>query len=215
MILDLVKNPLKSEVWLLVIATIPAVIAALVFDVDDKTFSTQFLGFAFLITTLILWLADLVSGVAFETKQVKWWNALAMGIMQAVAILRAFRRSGATISAACSRLSRSARRTLRFDVHTGHTGPRIGRGVRTSAPRSSTARRSVQWAGRAPVWRAVSPRGVGFPLAIKFICPRARRVRLTVWGGYTRLASQSAGPVLYSTASSRAGAVGDMRRRSY
>jgi undecaprenyl-diphosphatase len=98
MILDLFKNPLKSEIWLLVVATVPAVLAALLFDFDDAAFSGQFLGFAFLITTLILWLADLISGVSFQTKEVKWHNAVVMGIMQAVAILPGVSRSGSTIS---------------------------------------------------------------------------------------------------------------------
>lgn len=96
-LLDMVLHPIKSDLKWLVLATVPAVVAALVFKFDDA-FSGQYLGFSFLITTLILWLADLVAGVSFETKQVKWYNAVVMGIMQAVAILPGVSRSGSTIS---------------------------------------------------------------------------------------------------------------------
>ncbi len=90
----MIQHPVRGS-GLLVVATIPAIVFARAFDID---FSPESLGFEFLITTLILWLADLVGGVSFQTKEVKWYNALVMGVMQALAILPAVSRSGAAIS---------------------------------------------------------------------------------------------------------------------
>ncbi len=104
-LLNMIQHPVKSDLWLLVVATIPAIVFALAFDID---FSPESLGFEFLITTLILWLADLVGGVSFQTKEVKWYNALVMGVMQALAILPAVSRSGAATPAAWHGLTKSA-----------------------------------------------------------------------------------------------------------
>ncbi len=186
MILDLVKNPLKSEVWLLVIATIPAVIAALVFDVDDKTFSTQFLGFAFLITTLILWLADLFSGVALENKQVKWWIALAMCIMQAVAILPGISRSGATISGGISTgLSRKRSADFAFLMSIPAILGAIVLELKDNGAAVFDGTLIGQMGGALPLLAGVITSAVFGFLSIKFMLSIVRRVRLTWFGVYT------------------------------
>jgi len=95
---NMICHPIQSELPLLVVATIPAVIAALLFDFDEA-FRGEYLGFSFLITTLILWLADLVGGLAPKRKLAGWGNAITMGVFQAVAIMPGISRSGATISA--------------------------------------------------------------------------------------------------------------------
>ena len=102
-IINMILHPIKSELPLLVLATIPLVPAALLFgDYFGEAFSGEYLGFAFLITTLIFWLSDLVSGVAFETKQVRWYNALVMGLMQVIALVPGISRSGSTIAGGIS-----------------------------------------------------------------------------------------------------------------
>ena len=96
---NMLLHPIKSDLWKLVAATIPLVLAAVLLDkYFPEEFQIQFLGYAFLITTLILWLADLVAGVSFDTKEIKWYNVLVMGIMQALALPAGISRSGSAIS---------------------------------------------------------------------------------------------------------------------
>ena len=105
----------------LIIATIPAVIAALLFkDRIEEAFSSgAFLGFAFLATSALLVVSDILyrgSGKpgglpakldgppkARTQDEMNWVDALAIGLLQAVAIIPGISRSGATISGALSR----------------------------------------------------------------------------------------------------------------
>jgi undecaprenyl-diphosphatase len=93
----------------LIIATIPAVIAAFVFkDIIEHAFeSGQFLGVSFLATTVILIAAERLSkhnaGNLKKSENMNWRDAIFIGIMQAIAIIPGISRSGATISGALSR----------------------------------------------------------------------------------------------------------------
>jgi undecaprenyl-diphosphatase len=96
----------------LIIATIPTVIAALIFRKSlEKAFETgHFLGFAFLMTSVLLIGAELLAkrGVirgdsAKNAVTIGWLDALVIGIMQAIAIIPGVSRSGATLSGALSR----------------------------------------------------------------------------------------------------------------
>jgi len=96
----------------LIIATIPTVIAALIFRKPlEKAFETgHFLGFAFLMTSALLIGAELLAKrsaargkTAKNAATVGWLDALVIGIMQAVAIIPGVSRSGATLSGALSR----------------------------------------------------------------------------------------------------------------
>jgi undecaprenyl-diphosphatase len=99
----------------LIIATIPAVIFALVFKKPiEKAFETgQFLGLCFLLTSALLVMAELLSrraaqGNLKKAGEMNWLDALVIGILQAVAIIPGVSRSGATLSGALSRrLNRS------------------------------------------------------------------------------------------------------------
>jgi len=117
-ILRRIVQPLT--LWL-IIATIPAVIAALLFkDWIEAAFSSgAFLGFAFIVTSALLFVSDLLyrsSGGpgGFPAKldgparvrtqdEMNRVDALVIGLLQAVAIIPGISRSGATISAALSR----------------------------------------------------------------------------------------------------------------
>jgi undecaprenyl-diphosphatase len=91
----------------LILATIPTVIAALVFrSVIESAFeSGAFLGFSFLFTALAL----LVSELGYRAGKVKplaamgWFDALVIGIFQAIAIIPGVSRSGLTLSGVLSR----------------------------------------------------------------------------------------------------------------
>lgn len=95
----MICHPLRSELKLLVVATIPAVVAKLLFeDFFEMAFTGAFLGFSFVITTIILCTADILARITETHKDVGWKDAIVMGCMQAVAILPGVSRSGSTIA---------------------------------------------------------------------------------------------------------------------
>ena len=105
---DILRKPIQPLTGFLIIATIPAVIAALAFgDLVEHAFeSGQFLGVCFLATSMILIIAERLSKKAGNFKKTENMNcldALIIGIMQAVAVIPGISRSGATISGALSR----------------------------------------------------------------------------------------------------------------
>ena len=184
-ILNMILHPVKSELPLLALATVPAVIAALIFDFDDA-FNGEYLGFSFLITTLILWLADLVSGVSYPTKSVKWHNALVMGVMQAVAILPGISRSGSTIAGGISTgLSRKRAADFAFLMLL----PAILGAIVLDLIESGAAIFSANSAmgGALPMVVGVLTAAIFGYIAIKAMLTLVRRVRMTWFGVYTGL----------------------------
>ena len=107
----IIKKPFQKLTLMLIIATIPAVIAALTFkDLIENIFiSARFLGWCFLITSVFLAAAEILSGRLKNTGGLKkadnmnWIDALIIGLMQAIAIPPGISRSGATISGALFR----------------------------------------------------------------------------------------------------------------
>lgn len=100
---NMVRHPVRSLLPELIVATIPAVIAALVFgDFFDAAFEGQFLGFSFIITSAVLVLSDVVSGRAITHDRLTWRDTIIMGLMQAFAILPGVSRSGSTIAGGVS-----------------------------------------------------------------------------------------------------------------
>ena len=176
---NMICHPLTSELPLLVVATVPAVIAALLFDFDTA-FEGEYLGFSFLITTLILWLADLVGGLAPKRKAVGWPSAVVMGVMQAVAIMPGISRSGSTISGGVATgLSRKRAADFAFLMSIPAILGSIvlelaGGGIGQLAAESLT-----------PVLVGVGTAAVSSFLAIKLMLAIVRRVRLTWFGLYT------------------------------
>lgn len=119
MIIGLIKKPFQKTVGLLILATIPAVVVALLFKKIpplEKFFSAaeagQYLGYCFLLTSLFLLISDNIhktrtdeSGkkVPFKGKKLKQMGigeALVIGCMQGVGVLPGVSRSGSTISGA-------------------------------------------------------------------------------------------------------------------
>jgi undecaprenyl-diphosphatase len=92
----------------LILATIPTVIAALVFkDQIEAAFeSGEFLGFAFLFTALALFVSEALSrrrGRVKNAESMGIIDALVIGLCQAAAIIPGVSRSGLTLSGALSR----------------------------------------------------------------------------------------------------------------
>ena len=103
---ELLRKPVQVKTGFLIIATIPAVIAALLLkDLIESAFaSARFLGFAFLLTGAGLFVSERLSrrsGVIREYMGIS--DVLIIGIMQAVAIIPGVSRSGFTLAGALSR----------------------------------------------------------------------------------------------------------------
>ena len=104
----ILKRIIQPLTGFLILATIPAVAAALIFgDIIEHSFeSGQFLGISFLLTSVLLIVSELLSrraGTIKKAEEMNWLDALIIGILQAVAIIPGISRSGATISGALSR----------------------------------------------------------------------------------------------------------------
>ena len=93
----------------LIIATVPAVFAALLFrgPIEEAFASASFLGFAFLLTSALLFLSEKVSrsvkkdpdaGPGRPKEGMNFIDAFLIGLLQAVAVVPGVSRSGATIS---------------------------------------------------------------------------------------------------------------------
>jgi undecaprenyl-diphosphatase len=104
-ILALLRRPLQPLTGYLALATIPAVIAALLFkDAIEAAFASgAFLGFAFLLTGALLLAAEALSRRRAARGAMNGIDALVIGLLQAIAIIPGVSRSGATLSGALSR----------------------------------------------------------------------------------------------------------------
>jgi len=93
---EIVKKPFSEQSLKLVIATIPAVLAVLFFNnLIDKLYGIQFLIYGFLVTGILLVVADLIKT---KNKPLGKKQAFFMGLMQGVAILPGISRSGSTMA---------------------------------------------------------------------------------------------------------------------
>ena len=100
-ILNMILHPVESELKWLVLATIPAVIAALTINFTD-VFEGRFIIWSFYLTSLVLVAGNFIGNQRrlqrkFH-KEVTWADAAVMGVMQAIAILPGLSRSGSTIT---------------------------------------------------------------------------------------------------------------------
>ena len=100
--LDMLKKGIVASkvFWLLVLASLPALLAALALKFLGLEENKGFLGIAFLVTGLFLALAERISHRGRHVKtsrQAAPHNAVVMGCMQALAMLPGVSRSGSTI----------------------------------------------------------------------------------------------------------------------
>lgn len=100
-IVPLLKKPLQKYVYLLVVATIPAGIIGLLFDdaIEEISQSGGFLGIAFLITSVVLWISERVGKKIKNKEDMTYKDALIIGGAQAIAVMPGISRSGSTLSA--------------------------------------------------------------------------------------------------------------------
>jgi undecaprenyl-diphosphatase len=119
---DILRRPVQALTGYLILATVPAAAAALLFrePVEEAFASGRFLGEAFLGTALFLGAAEFFSrrsgkpgglpgkidGSGLESRgpeEMNWRDALVIGVMQGVAIIPGVSRSGATLTGALGR----------------------------------------------------------------------------------------------------------------
>ena len=94
------KDPQAKMGWYLILATLPAVAAGLLFKSQvEMAFSTPRLTAFFLFgTAALLVLADFVGKRTRQMEDITWWDALWIGLFQAVSIFPGISRSGATMT---------------------------------------------------------------------------------------------------------------------
>ena len=101
----LLKQPVQRLTGFIILGTIPTVIIALLFEktIEEAFSSGAFLGMGFLLTTVLLLVAEKLSErrkIGRAESEMKYTDALLIGTLQGVAIFPAVSRSGSTIAGA-------------------------------------------------------------------------------------------------------------------
>ena len=101
-IVDLFKHPFSERVKTFIIATIPTIIIALIIEKNFEDFIfTQFLGFCFLISAIVIFITFLLrKKTKNQVFSVNRKQGFIIGIVQGIAVLPGISRSGSTICAA-------------------------------------------------------------------------------------------------------------------
>lgn len=101
---SLVKNPFQKMTLLLILGTLPTVIAALIFgSLIDELFTGNYLALGFIVTGIILVITDRYKDGLKNTDKITGKDAFFVGLTQAVAIMPGISRSGSTIFGAVVR----------------------------------------------------------------------------------------------------------------
>lgn len=99
-VFTLVRHPLSRQTMLLATATIPTCLIVLVImPLVDKAFGGAFLGVCFLVTAIVLMLAERLSKKQAKVQELNFKQAFIMGVAQGLAVFPGISRSGSTISA--------------------------------------------------------------------------------------------------------------------
>jgi len=94
------SEPMARLGWLLVLATLPAIIAGFFFkDLVEQAFASPLAAALFLlVTAALLVVAERIGHRTRQMEAVNWKDALIVGLFQAISLLPGVSRSGATIS---------------------------------------------------------------------------------------------------------------------
>jgi len=98
---EIIRKPFDKMTALLVAATIPTVVIALLFkDAVEEAFrSAATLGIGFIVTGVILWTVDSLKPGQRKLKEMSWKGAVFIGMAQGLALFPAISRSGSTLAA--------------------------------------------------------------------------------------------------------------------
>jgi len=101
----LMRNPFQKMTGLLLVATLPLIIVTILFqDFIEEMFQlVHFLPIGFVITGVILLLSDKFSQGKRDIKELRFIDAILVGLAQACAIFPGLTRSGSTITASLAR----------------------------------------------------------------------------------------------------------------
>ena len=176
-------HPVKSDLWLLVVATIPAVIAALTINFD-AAFEGAFLAWSFLLTSVVLVSAEWLSRHWHRpAKHVTLKHAIVMGVMQAIAILPGLSRSGSTIAGGVgSGLSRKKAADFSFMM----SAPAILGSAVLEGKKLLEGTASIN-VDSLPLVIAVLTAGLSGYLAIRFMLRIIRKISLNWFAIYTAI----------------------------
>ncbi len=96
---DVNAAPMRRQMLMVLLATIPMVLAVLVNDYIESIFtSTLVVGFMLIITAILLLTADLHGFGRKDASTATWKDALIVGAMQLVAIIPGISRSGTVLT---------------------------------------------------------------------------------------------------------------------
>lgn len=94
------SDPMSRLGWLLVLATIPAVIAGVLFkNLIEEAFGSPLAAALFLlVTALLLIITERIGKRTRQLDSISWMDGLIIGLFQVISLLPGISRSGATIS---------------------------------------------------------------------------------------------------------------------
>lgn len=89
------------EIGLLLLATVPTGVIGIVFrDTVETGLTVTGIGARYLVLTSLLLASNLRLRAKWDPERIEWWEALAIGIMQGLAVFPGLSRSGSTITLA-------------------------------------------------------------------------------------------------------------------
>jgi undecaprenyl-diphosphatase len=93
-------NSMSRLGWIILLATIPAVIAGLLFQsqVEHAFSSALFAGIFLLLTALLLFLAEIIGNRNKKLDEITWKDGLIIGLFQAISLFPGISRSGSAIT---------------------------------------------------------------------------------------------------------------------
>ncbi|MBR2860650.1 MAG: undecaprenyl-diphosphatase UppP [Clostridia bacterium] len=100
-LLSIIKNPKQKLTNLIIAATIPTVIIAVILEVLlDDNFSSIFLGYGFIITGILLYTMEMIpkKHACKDIDSVTYLDAVKVGCVQGIATMPGISRSGSTIA---------------------------------------------------------------------------------------------------------------------
>lgn len=95
-------SPESRMGWMIILATIPAAVAGLVFEslIEQYTRSMLVIGTTTIVFGLVLWWADVNGSRDADMNRMTWRHALLIGLAQMLALIPGTSRSGITMTAA-------------------------------------------------------------------------------------------------------------------
>ncbi len=99
---NILKDPDSKLFLLLIIGSVPAGIAGMLFQnfIEENVRSTLLIGVTLIVFGLLLWYFDKIAKSTENIKQINFKDSIIIGIAQAIALIPGVSRSGVTITAA-------------------------------------------------------------------------------------------------------------------